>query len=216
MVCYMSVNLVGYSVGLIPIAFSIKEYMKGSLSNFELICIMISMPGLWLLFQIYMFLSEMNPNLSRLMNACIHSADKLSHIELRVINLTLTAHESSRQIVNHFFEWKSELDPLFFVRKVCQLCDLWSAAQHRQRLPCGLEQWQWVLQVALSKLSQDIKKKESEEDREYYNKSLEIFNAQRCMYPSCQLRTRSPNEPRVTYQESLSVTMNFMMSSLDD
>ena len=216
MLYYMSIKLVGYSVGLIPIAFSINEYMKGSLSNFELICIMISMPGLWLLFQIYMFLSEMNPNLSGLKNACVHSADKLSHLEMRIMNLTVTAHESSRQIVSHFFEWNRELDPLFFVRKVTQLCELWSAAQHRQRLPCGLEQWQWVLQVALSKLSQEIKEKEAEEDREYYNKSLEIFKDQRCMYPSCQLPTRSPNELRVIYQEKILFTSGFIMTSLDE
>ena len=203
-----------YSVSLGLFAIFVSKWMTESISNVELFTISSCLIVVSVSVQIYILLRKMKTSLNNLKQTAIHSADKLTHSEVRLMNFTITAHEAERQLVQCFFDWDMSMDDLFFMRKITQWCELWSAAQHRVGLPCGLQEWQFILHSAISKINEDIKGLEVEKDRLYYIESMEIFEGQRSNHETTAAPSMSGHELKCAYKEKVSL-IGCLMPSLD-
>ena len=214
MLYHMSAETAGHALSLAVFAMTVTKWMTESISIVELFTIISCVIVVSVSVQIYMILRKLKTTLTNLKQTAVHSADKLTHSEVRLMNFTITAHEAERQLVQSFFDWDISIDRVFFVRKMTQWCELWSAAQHRAGLPCGLQEWQWILQSAIGKINKDITDIEDEKDREYYVKSMEIFEGQRVNHETTAVPSMSGHELRCAYQEKVR-GIGCLMPSLD-
>ena len=210
MLSYMSAETGVHAVSLACLAMSVNIWHTEVISKVELLTIMMCVMGLSVSMQIFLLLLKLKSTLSNLKQTAIHSADKLTHSEVRLMNFTISAHEAQRQLSQSFFDWDVSIDPVFFMRKITQWCELWSAAQHRAGLPCGLEEWQWILQSAIGKINEDITGLEDEKDRDYYIKSMTIFEGQRKDHETTALPLSTVSELRAAYKEKVSKIGNLM------
>ena len=210
MLSYMSAETGVHAVSLACLAMSVNIWHTEMISKVELLTIMTCVMGLSVSMQIFLLLLKLKSTLSNLKQTAIHSADKLTHSEVRLMNFTITAHEAQRQLNQTFFDWDVSMDPVFFMRKITQWCELWSAAQLRAGLPCGLEEWQWILQSAIGKINKDITSLEDEKDRDYYIKSMTIFEGQRIDHETTAVPLSSVSELRAAYKEKVSKIGNLM------
>ena len=203
---------IALSIGII--AFSIKAWYSEMLSAWEMAMISAVCISMIIAIKIYLILVKLNTTIKNLKLTSAHAADKLTHIEMRLMNFTLTAHEAQRMINQSFFEWEVSVDPQFFVRKVTQWAELWSTSQHRQHLPCSLAQWQWILKSAMIEISENIAELSDEVHKVEYFKSLTLFQTQRSNYETTQDPTMSQAELRDAYKASMS-DIALLMPSLD-
>ena len=196
------------------IAFGIKAWHSEMLSAWELATISAVLISMIIAIKIYLILVKLNTTIKNLKHTSAHAADKLTHIEMRLMNLTLTAHEAQRMINQAFFEWDVSVDPQFFVRKVTQWAELWSSSQHRQRLPCSLAEWQYILKAAMIEIGENIAELSDEMHKKEYFKNLTLFQTQRSNYETTQEPTLSQTELRDAYKASMR-DIAMLMPSLD-
>ena len=95
------------------------------------------------------------------------------------------------------------------------MTELWSAAQWRQGLPCGIQQWQYVFGYALAEIHQQVNAMSAGVERDYFVEPLRIFDVQRANSPYTVTTAVSPAQLRQVYRTALAPT-HMLMSSLDE
>ena len=203
---------IALSIGII--AFSTKGWYSEMLSAWEMAMISAVLISMIIAIKIYLILVKLNTTIKNLKQTSAHAADKLTHIEMRLMNFTLTAHEAQRMINQAFFEWDVSVDPQFFVRKVTQWAELWSSSQHRAGMPCSLAEWQYILKSAVIEIGENIAELSDEVHKKEYFKNLTLFQTQRSNYETTQDPTMSQTELRDAYKASMR-NIALLMPSLD-
>ena len=211
---YLSASTGVSALSVALVAMSINEWIKGTISNVEVMSITFFVLVSCVSMQIYFLLVKLKTTVSQLKQTSAHSADKLSHSEIRLMNFTITCHEAERQVVQTFFDWDIEVDKVFFYRKVTQWSEVWSAAQQRVGFPSGLHEWQWGLQSAMAKIKHDISEIKDEKHQEYYNKILELWETQRTGHETTAAPEMSHQELRSASKEKIK-GLGCLMPSLD-
>ena len=203
------------TVSVILMSVSIKLFSIGKLTHYEFLQASFSIIALLIMAYLVSLLQKMSQDNKENQKQTGYLGEKLGFIEKRLMWLVAGNHEVKRMINAAFYEWDRDIDEQYFLRQVKQICELWSAAQHRQELPSGLLQWQYLFGSALIQIVTEVRDMGAGREKVYFTESLRVFSVQRA---NCQYTRVTTQLPQALYQVYLTQCNNrgVLMTSLDE
>ena len=203
------------TVSVILMSVVIKLFSIGQLTHYEVLQASFSIIALLIMAYLVSLLQKMSQDHKENQKRIMFLGEKMSFIEQRLMWLVAGNHEVKRMINAAFYEWDRDRDEQYFFRQVKQTCELWSASQHRQGLPSGLPQWQFVLYSALCKIAQEVHAMGDGRDKVYFTESLRVWSVQRATSPYTRVINQSPQALCQAYVTQCN-NRDVLMSSLQE
>ena len=202
------------SVIMVWLGVSFQFFSMGKATLYELYMMSVSILALMIMMYMVSVLQKVSNDNDANQQRTAYMSEKLGHVEKRLMWLVVSGHEVRRLINSAFYEWNRDLDEQYFIRQVKQMTELWSAAQYRQSLPCGVQQWQYVFGCAYGEIHQEVNAMSAGAERDYFVEGMRIFDVQRANSPYTVNTVLSPAQLRQVYRTALAPT-HMLMSSLD-